>query len=207
MNAKLLMKTLALDFSTLHRSVALFDGPNLIREATEKAERGGSPFPLISRVLADTKPAQINRIAVGLGPGSYVGIRSSLAIAQGWHLARGVHAAGVSSIDAIAYQAWKSGMRGAVEVAIDAQRNEIYSCGYDLDESGEFKVTQPLAILQKPRGCGILIGVDTAASFYPTASAVGFLAFNRPFGLPQTLQAIYLREPSFVKAPAPLLSL
>src|SRR4051812_19388433 len=144
---------------------------------------------------------EVEVIAVGLGPGSYTGIRSSLAIAQGWHLARGVLAIGVSSADAIAFEAWHADIRGRIEVAIDAQRNEIYSAGYELTDGG-FELREELEIRATPRGFGRLVAAD-ATGFFPDAVTVGFLGLDKtPVG-PETLQAIYLREVSFVKAPAP----
>ena len=44
----------------------------------------------------------IEAIAVGLGPGSYTGIRAAIALAQGWQLAREVKTLGVSSVAAMA---------------------------------------------------------------------------------------------------------
>jgi tRNA threonylcarbamoyladenosine biosynthesis protein TsaB len=192
---------LALEFSTLRRSVALLDGPRVIDEASEEARRGGSPFPLIQRVLGDVPHDTVEAIAIGLGPGSYTGIRSALAIAQGWHLAKGALAIGVSSAEAIVFEAWRNDLRGPVEIAIDAQRGEIYSGVYELNDAG-FQMTENLEIRAKPRGVGKLIGPDMNAAF-PSASAVGFLAQKKSPVPPETLEAIYLREPSFVKAPAP----
>lgn len=119
-------------------------------------------------------PEEIDAIAVGLGPGSYTGIRSALAIAQGWYLARGVMAIGVSSAEAIAFEAWRNDLRGPVEVVIDAQRGEVYSVVYELDDGG-FEKREKLEIRGSPRGTGRLIGPDVNGSF-PSASAIGYLA-------------------------------
>src|SRR5262245_16791590 len=127
------MKILALDFSTLRRSAGVIDeNGSVLCEVTQEAQRAGSPFPLTSEALAGLPPAEIDAIAVGLGPGSYTGIRSSLAIAQGWNLARNIPAAGISSAEAIAFAAFEKGLRGPAEVVIDAQRGEVYSAIYDL---------------------------------------------------------------------------
>ena len=91
------MKILALDFSTLRRSAAVVDeNGNVLSSVTQQPQRAGSPFPLISDAMGTIGPDEIEAIAIGLGPGSYTGIRSSLAIAQGWNLARSVPAAGPS---------------------------------------------------------------------------------------------------------------
>jgi len=142
-----------------------------------------------------------------LGPGSYTGIRSSLAIAQGWNLARSIPAAGVSSAEAIAFAAVEKELRGEVEVVIDAQRNELYSAIYNLT-SETFSLIRPLKILTRP-DTKKLIGPEAnrwsedAIIIETGAVSVGILASRaKKFGPPETLEAIYLREPSFVKAPA-----
>jgi tRNA threonylcarbamoyladenosine biosynthesis protein TsaB len=205
------MKILALDFSTLRRSAAIVDERcNVLSSLTQEpqpAQRAGSPFPLISQTLANLSPTEIGAIAIGLGPGSYTGIRSSLAIAQGWNLARNLPAAGISSADAIAFTALQKGLRGQIEVIIDAQRGEIYSAIYNLTPT-TFSLVRPLKILSKPETT-TLIGPEatrwnpTATIIEPNAAAIGLLAAREnKFGPTENLQAIYLREPTFIKAPA-----
>jgi tRNA threonylcarbamoyl adenosine modification protein YeaZ len=202
------MKILALDFSTLRRSAAVVDeNGNVLSSITQEAQRAGSPFLLISEALAlaSLGPEQIEAIAVGLGPGSYTGIRSSLAIAQGWNLAREIPAAGVSSAEAIAFDAFEKGLRGSAEVVIDAQRGEVYSALYNLTD---FSLLRPLKILPRPE-TNILIGPEPkrwsedGIVIEPSAAIIARLALRQKnLGPPERLEAIYLREPSFVKAPA-----
>ena len=66
----------------------------------------GRPTPalaLIDHALREARleREQIDRVAVGLGPGSYAGIRIAIALAQGWQLARKVSLLGISSADCI----------------------------------------------------------------------------------------------------------
>jgi tRNA threonylcarbamoyl adenosine modification protein YeaZ len=202
------MKILALDFSTLRRSAAIVDeNGRVISAVTQEARRAGSPFPLIAEVLGNFAVEEIDAIAVGLGPGSYTGIRSSLAIAQGCNLARNVPCAGISSADAIAFEASQKGLRGEVEVVIDAQRGEVYSAIYDVSAEG-FSVVRALKILPAPE-TSVLIGPEATrwdqngTNIEPTAAAIGKLAAKeKNFGPPENLEAVYLRELSFVKAPA-----
>ena len=202
------MKILALDFSTLRRSAAVVDeNGRVISAVTQEARRAGSPFPLIAQVLGNLTAADIDAIAVGLGPGSYTGIRSSLAIAQGWNLARNVPCAGISSADAIAFEAGQEGLRGEVEVVIDAQRGEVYSAIYNVNSEG-CSLVRALKILPAPE-THFFIGPEAtrwneeARIIEPNAVAIGKLAAkSKEFTAPENLSAIYLREPSFVKAPA-----
>lgn len=100
------MKILALEFSSEQRSVAIVEDGKVLGEARESAGKHTQAFALIGAALdqAGMEREQIECIAVGLGPGSYMGTRIAIAIAQGWQLARGVKTAGVSSADALASQ-------------------------------------------------------------------------------------------------------
>ena len=207
------MKILALDFSTLRRSAAVLElagggEADVISCLTQEARRADSPFPLIAEALGKIRRDEIEAIAVGLGPGSYTGIRSSLAIAQGWNLARSIPAAGLSSADAIAYNAWAAPIRGGIEVVIDAQRGEVYSAIYELTDDRHFTIVRPLGILEKPLNENRLVGPEASRwaknglIVEPTAAGVGILAAKAQFGPPENLEPIYLREPSFLKAPA-----
>lgn len=101
------MKILALEFSSEQRSVAIVENEALLGEAHEKAGKHTLAFGLIETALAQAgiEREQVDCVAMGLGPGSYMGTRIAIAIAQGWQLARSVKTAGISSAEALARQA------------------------------------------------------------------------------------------------------
>ena len=101
------MTILALEFSSAQRSVAIARDGDVLAEASETGGRGTNAFGLIEKVLAAAKIGreEIECLAVGLGPGSYTGIRVALSIAQGWQLARGVKLLGIGSVECLAAQA------------------------------------------------------------------------------------------------------
>ena len=210
------MKILALEFSSPRRSVAVGDGSGRTSGACEQGDRGGQPFALIERALeqASVSREQIECVAVGLGPGSYAGIRSAIALAQGWQLARRVHLVGIPSVDCLAAQAQAAGIHGRVHFLIDAQRGEFYLGIYEIGAT--VQLLEPLRLLpgaEAPllaaRG-PVAVGQDLATRFpgahvlEPDAAALCALAGPRKdFVAGEQLQPIYLRETNFVKAPLP----
>lgn len=211
------MKILALEFSAAQRSVAVACGPAHVREVIDTSPgKAMKPFTMIESALdeAGVGGGEIECIVIGLGPGSYTGIRAGIALAQGWQLATNVKLLGVSSVQAIAKQAQMNGMRGKVHVVVDAQRGEFYHAEWDLADA-DITETQALQIVD--RGTiedasqhGTLIGPDAAKVFasgrivYPRATLLTSLAQGRTdFVDGDKLEPIYLRETSFVKAPPP----
>lgn len=129
------MKILALEFSSSERSAAVLD-PQTGRVFESKAQggQGTAAFHLIETALAQASLDRkaIDCIAVGLGPGSYAGIRIAIAIAQGWQLARETRLLGISSVEALALDAQIAKIYGNVTIAIDAQRGEFYLATYSI---------------------------------------------------------------------------
>jgi tRNA threonylcarbamoyl adenosine modification protein YeaZ len=209
------MKILALEFSSERRSAALWDGAGEVAEVAENGGRRLQAFALIDEALrrAGWEREAVECLAVGLGPGSYTGVRAAIAVAQGWQLARNVHLLGISSADALAAQAQADGCRGRVHVVINAQRGEFYSAGYDLGP-GSPEIVAPLRLLAAPEAQAlaktglVLLGPDLHSQFStgrilePSAAAVARLAASRrEFVAGDQLQPIYLRATTFVKAP------
>jgi tRNA threonylcarbamoyladenosine biosynthesis protein TsaB len=211
------MKILALEFSSAERSAAVSNNGRVSNEVVETGGREMRPFALIEEALreAGAEREQVDCIAVGIGPGSYTGIRAAISLAQGWQLARGVKLLGISSVEAIAAEAQTTNLRGRVNVVIDAQRNEFYLADFDITANGYSEVT-PLRITGKAeiellQSMGeIIVGPEaskwfpSAQDIFPHAATVARLASTRTdFVEGQSLTPIYLRQVSFVKAPPP----
>src|SRR5438876_225742 len=101
------MKILALEFSSAQRSVALVVDGQVRGRAQETGTRESRALSLIETALAAAglERENVDCLAIGLGPGSYTGIRSAIALAQGWQLARGTKILGISSVESLAAQA------------------------------------------------------------------------------------------------------
>lgn len=211
------MKTLAIEFSSDWRGVALAEGNHVIGSAFETVGRETHPFALITRALAQAgwSRAEIQRVVVGLGPGSYNGIRTAIAVAQGWQLARGTELGGLSSVAALAEELRGQGVTGSVELAVDAQRGEFYLAGYKLRSDGIEQVSSLRIVARSevesavaagrqvcgPGGEGLPSG---AREVFPTASALARLAVECFAACAaEALEPIYLRETNFLKAPSP----
>ena len=216
------MKILALEFSSPQRSAAVAQagtdgGQFTLGEAIESGVRSTNALGLVGEALrqAQIERAQIECLAIGLGPGSYNGIRLAIALAQGWQLARPVKLLGISTAECLAAQAQAEGIFGQVHVVIDAQRGEFYLAGYNLSPEARLEVA-PLRLASLPdvqarqQAGGILIGPEVTKWFlgsrvlHPRAAALARLAWGRTEFMPgEEIRPIYLRETQFVKAPPP----
>jgi len=92
------MLTLALETSTPRGGVALFRDGDLLFSESFTADRSHSSglFAVIERALRGG--ARPDQIAVGLGPGSYAGVRIAIAAAIGLSVATGAEMVGIPSI-------------------------------------------------------------------------------------------------------------
>ena len=204
------MTILALEFSTERRSVALArDGAVLAEAVQQDGSRGTNALGLIGRALAGSNIAreEIEVIAVGLGPGSYTGIRAAIAVAQGWQLARSVKLLGVSSAEALAAQARADNLLGTVDVVIDAQRGEFYLATWEISaverkETSSLKIVSGGEIKARQATGRICVGPLMNKAMFPAAATIAGLAAQRTDFIPgDELVPIYLRETTFVKAP------
>lgn len=216
------MKILAIEFSSPQRGVAVYSSggassPEVLEEAVESGGVTTEPFRMSREVLdrAGIPREEIDCVAVGLGPGSYNGIRVSIAIAQGWQLARPVKLVGLDSARLIAEESLAQGIAGNVQVVIDAQRGEFYLAGYELSENG-VRLTEPLRLAARSEaetacaGDVIPVGPEVSRWFphgrivMPRAAVLARLAvLETHFVAGEELAPVYLRETAFVKAPPP----
>ena len=113
---------LAFDTATDRATSALVGDGELLGERVSRASTLLADVDALVR-QAGAHPRDVTGLAVGMGPGSFTGIRIGLAAARGLALALDVPAAGVSTLDALA-----AGAPGAIPV-IDAKRREVFVAG------------------------------------------------------------------------------
>lgn len=150
---------LGLDTATAGTAVAAWapDGPAIEhRDDPPPGQRPGHAgrlLALVEQVLAETGGwEQVERIAVGVGPGGFTGLRLGIATARALAQARDIPLAGVSSLQALAEGA---GTANPVVAVIDARRGEVFAAS-----PGRFG---PVAIAP----------ADLAARIEPGSLAVG----------------------------------
>ena len=131
------MKILAFDTALGACSAALAEcsagGCAVLARAFETRQRGHAEalVPMIERVLSDAGAtyADVGRIGVTVGPGTFTGVRVGVAAARGLALAAGIPVVTLSTLEAIALTA-ANGLDapapGGIAASADARRGELY---------------------------------------------------------------------------------
>ena len=137
------MKLLAIDTSTASLSLAascVVDGQNRVWSHTAPggAQASSDLIPALLALLRQagmTLPA-LDAIAFGAGPGSFTGLRTACAVAQGLGFGAGVPLLPVDSLQAVAEDARHTlGHAGPLQVLalLDARMDEVYAARYAWD--------------------------------------------------------------------------
>ena len=146
------MQILAIDQSTSCGTVALLSDENIIAERGWRDGRFTNQhlFRLVLELLdeARAEPASIDAYAVDLGPGSFTGVRTSLAAARAMALPDGKPVAGVGSGRAIAWDLLRERHAHAVTVVGDARRGRLWVTrmvmdGGTLTNEAPYQLTPP----------------------------------------------------------------
>ena len=190
------MLILAFDTATSIATTAL------VRGETVLGERATTPVRVLEDVDALLRAAgvdarELDALAVGVGPGSFTGVRMGLAVARGLALSLGIPVAGVSTLDALS-----AGAPDAVPL-IDAKRHEIF-----VEQDGGI-VALPAAAFEAPgRTCvgdgairyrdhlertGAEVPRDDSELHLPRARFHARLA--RDFGSVERIEPLYVRAP------------
>ncbi len=134
------MKTVGIETSGKIGSVAICDGDEVVAERSfEKGMLHGKELvPAIKLIFDENslKPADIDLIAVDVGPGSFTGVRVGITCAKTLSYVLNRPVIDVVSLDAIVQNVELDAGIENVCVVLDARRNRVYSCFYGVTLSG-----------------------------------------------------------------------
>jgi tRNA threonylcarbamoyladenosine biosynthesis protein TsaB len=124
------MIILALDTASSVCAACLSRDGLVLAETTEDIGTGHAErlMPMVHDLMgdADILYSDIGMIAVSIGPGSFTGVRTGVAAAKGFAQALKIPAIGVSTLEAIAFEARKITGDKPLRVVIDAKRGEVH---------------------------------------------------------------------------------
>jgi tRNA threonylcarbamoyladenosine biosynthesis protein TsaB len=204
------MLVAALDTATLTLSAALLEveeaAVSVLAERTEHQPSralAGAPIGHSARLPAvigdlllacEKKLSEIQGYAIGLGPGSFTGLRIGLATFKGFSYANRRPIAGASSLASMALAAAPEAPAGTLLVPLlDARKGEIYAGFYRVEGEGVVAV-QPDAVLQAPA----LLAATRALTngLAPAAFGEGYEAYQSELGPALPRLATDVRVPS-----------
>ncbi len=143
------MKILAFDTATAACSVALLMGGEVHEQSVIAPQRHAELIlPMIEKLLSEAgiTLTQLNAIAFGQGPGSFMGVRIATGVAQGLAFGADLPVIPVSTLQALAQTAWQQTRRSDIIAAWDARMQAIYWGVYQLNENGLMMPARPDAL-------------------------------------------------------------
>jgi tRNA threonylcarbamoyladenosine biosynthesis protein TsaB len=187
------MLILAFDTATDVATSALVADGEILGERTSRAVTLLEDVDALLR-QASAHTTELDALAVGIGPGSFTGVRIGLSTARGLALALGVPVAGVSTLDALT-----AGAPGAVPV-IDARRREVFVPGrvvppgaLEIEPGGLYVGSGAVRYREVLEAKGAEIPPDGDERHVPRARFHAELA--RDFGPAEAVEPLYLRVP------------
>ncbi len=135
------MKLLSYDTSSDVLSVSIHEGATLVAELNDASlgRHSNSLAPSLERLLKERRMVlkDIHCLAIGLGPGSFTGLRVGITTAKMLAYASGMKIVGVPSLETIARGVSK--WEGPIAVLLDARKGKVYAALYEKNEE-TFKV-------------------------------------------------------------------
>lgn len=165
---------LGLDTGSSIASIALAIEGRIVGEVVRPVTSHGAAVPgAVDELLgkAGLRPSDLAVVAVGVGPGSFTGLRIGISYAKGLVFACGAKIVGVPSLDALAITALDSPISapgGQICALVDARKGEAYAALYEIMADGLEKVTKdvvmPLERVISHLGPGAILAGDYLAN-------------------------------------------
>ena len=198
------MKTLALEVSTAQGSIAWREDGEALFDAQFAADRkhSGAFFENVQQCLE--RFGRPEQIIVGLGPGSYAGVRIAIATALGLRSAAKAKLAGIPSVCALDIESADYCVIG------DARRQSFFFAKIEDGRLTEGPALKTAAELEAKIGelrmpvyvSEPLPQFPVAKLAYPSAGRLVVIARLYPGDIDGALEPIYLREPHITVAKA-----
>ena len=217
--------TLGFDSATAFVTVAVADGDRILGEAEHGPDDAGRPrasellLPEAERLVSEAGGWDgIALIAVGIGPGSFTGLRIGIATARALAQARRLPIAAVLTLDALALGIREASPGAQALAILDARRGEAFVALYRPEGERAWgpEVLAPEALAERASGLDPApvaagdgsvrfreqleaVGVRTADPEDPVhrvaARHVCALGEREPAGAPAEIEPLYLRAP------------
>lgn len=209
------MNILAFDTSTDTLAAGVYrDGLTLAEEQVFGFARHSETLtPVLRKLLKISRVAlsDLDLIAVGMGPGSFTGLRVGLTTAKVLAFAAKKKIVGIPSTEILALS--QGIADGPLAVFLDAKKNRIYLAVYGLKGESLSVLQTPLLVSAekwptilkrlKQKGCRILSELKAPRASC-IASIAARLAAKRKFSDPKTLKPLYLHPKDCNATPPPV---
>ena len=173
------MNLLGLETSSTVGSVAV-ETPRgvLVREIATPREQTAQILALIDELLREAGIGlpDLDGIAFGRGPGSFTGLRVSVAVAQGLAAVVGMPLLPVSSLLCLAERAWREHGCERALVCVDAHMGEVYWAvaerrGGSIGVAGDERLGAPSDVTHAPAGAAAWSAVGSGFAAHSEALA------------------------------------
>lgn len=196
------MRVLAIDTSNYVLGIALIDEEKVIGEhiTNVKVNHSVRVMPAIEQLMKEcgVVPADLTKIVVAKGPGSYTGVRIGVTIAKTLAWSLNIPLVGVSSLEIIAASTARY-FSGVVSPLFDARRGQVYTGLYKFNEGR-------LSTLEKDQ---LILSTDWATELKKRSETILFAGNDLPLhraGIEEILgeQAIFAEITEHNPRPAEL---
>ena len=154
------MKILALESSALAASVAVCEDEELIAQSFQRTglTHSATLMPMAEDMLknAGLTLAEMDVIAVAVGPGSFTGLRIGVSAAKGLAWVLDKPCAPCSTLESMAWQV--AHMEGELCPVMDARRKQVYNARFRSEGGAPIRLTPDRAIAMEELAA---IGADT----------------------------------------------
>lgn len=165
-------RLLAIETATEALSVALWIDGRIDQDHQLSPRRHAAEVLPRARKLLDgagLSISDLDALAVGVGPGSFTGLRIGISVVQGLALGSSLPVYGISSLAAMALGVFETTGAARVLCVLDARMDQVYAGGYQVSDAGEIvtrleeRVCDPVDLRLPDEGSWALAGPGLAA--------------------------------------------